>query len=358
VTDIALADIVLGIMWTGMTAYVVFGGADFGGGLWDLLAGGARAGAAQRGLIERVIGPVWEANHVWLIFVIVVLWTTFSPVFAAVFSTMYLPLTGAAVGIILRGAGFAFRKAVDDLPLQRLFGATFAASSIITPFFLGTVAGGIASGRIPLGNAQGDIVASWINPTSVLGGALAVLVCGYLAAVFLTADAAREGNGRLAEQFRTRGLIVATMAGLVAFGGIFVLRVDAPNLYEGLTGRAAPLVIVSAVAGLGAIALLVRRSFVAARVASSLAVVAVIWGWAVGQYPYMLVDVITVTDAAANEATLQAVLISLVIGSLLLVPSLVYLYVLFQRPAERGEHEDVVPQLPKETASRLGRDVR
>jgi len=347
-TDLVLADIVLGIMWTGMTAYVVFGGADFGGGFWDLLAGGAHTGATQRGLIERVIGPVWEANHVWLIFVIVVLWTAFPGVFAAVFSTMYLPLTGAAVGIILRGAAFAFRKAVDELPLQRLFGATFAASSIITPFFLGTVAGGIASGRVPLGNAQGDIIASWLNPTSLLGGVLAVLVCAYLAAVFLTADADREGSPRLAEQFRLRGLVVAAIAGLVAFGGIFVLRGDAPALYDGLTGRAAPIVTTSAVAGIAAIALLLRRRFWAARVASSLAVVAVIWGWAVGQYPDVLVGVITVREAAANEATLEAVLISLVIGSLLLVPSLLYLYVLFQRSdTSAHDRDDVTPQLPR-----------
>jgi cytochrome d ubiquinol oxidase subunit II len=345
---VTLADTVLGIMWIGMTAYVLFGGADFGGGFWDLLAGGAHRGAPQRGLIERVIGPVWEANHVWLIFVIVVMWTAFPAVFAAVFSTLYIPLAGAAVGIILRGAAFAFRKAVDELPLKRLFGATFAASSIITPFFLGTVAGGVASGRVPLGNAAGDIVSSWLNPTSLLGGVLAVLVCAYLAAVFLTADAAREGRRDLAEQFRVRGLTVAGAVGPVALGGIVVLRGDAPQLYAGLTGRAAPLVLLSAVAGIVAIMLLAARRYWPARFASSLAVVAVIWGWAVAQYPDLLVDQATVADAAAHPATLRAVLVSLIGGSILLVPSLLYLFVLFQRGTpDAVEPHDPTPQLPE-----------
>jgi cytochrome d ubiquinol oxidase subunit II len=164
--------------------------------------------------------------------------------------------------------------------------------------------------------------------------------------VFLTADATREGDGRLAERFRARGLMAATVAGVIALGGIFVLRYDAPRLYAGLTTRAAPFVAVSAIAGLTALVLLIRRVFVAARVASTLAVVAVIWGWAVAQYPYLLVGAITVDQAAANGATLSALLISLVVGSMLLVPSLLYLYVLFQRstPERQHDHEGVEPQ--------------
>src|SRR5256885_7479848 len=147
------AQATLAVMWLGLTLYALFAGADFGAGFWDLLAGDAQRGRPQRDLIDHVIGPVWEANHVWLIFVLVLLWTAFSPVFAAVMSTLYIPLTLAALGIIGRGAAFAFRKASDQLGQQRLFGATFALSSVLTPFFLGTVAGGIASGRVPLGLA-------------------------------------------------------------------------------------------------------------------------------------------------------------------------------------------------------------
>src|SRR5262245_1180865 len=217
-----LANVLLAITWIGVTAYALLGGADFGGGFWDLLSGGAVAGARRRALIEHSIGPVWEANHVWLIFVLVVLWTAFPPVFAAVASTLYIPLTLAAIGVIGRGAAFAFRKAVQELPLRRLFGGAFALSSVLTPFFLGTVAGGVASGRVPPGNAKGDVLHSWWNPTSVLGGVLAVGVCAYLAATYLTEDATRGDEPDLADQFRDRALITGVVVGVVALAGIVV----------------------------------------------------------------------------------------------------------------------------------------
>src|ERR1700719_2307948 len=164
-----LADVVLVFLWGGITAYVLLAGADFGAGFWDLLAGSANGGTARRERIAESIGPVWEANHVWLIFALVVTWTGFPTVFAAITSTLYVPLTAVAFGIILRGSAFAFRGAVTELSLQRAFGAAFAASSVVTPFFLGTVAGAIASGRVPLGTARGDVISSWVNPTSALG---------------------------------------------------------------------------------------------------------------------------------------------------------------------------------------------
>src|SRR3712207_6407439 len=144
-----LAEVVLSIMFVGLIAYGLFGGADFGAGIWDLLAGGTRRGAAQRELIERSIAPVWEANHVWLIFVLVVLWTAFSGAFAAVVTTLYIPLTLAAFGMIARGAAFAFRKSITTLGMRRFLGASFALSSLITPYFLGAVVGGVASDRVP-----------------------------------------------------------------------------------------------------------------------------------------------------------------------------------------------------------------
>jgi cytochrome d ubiquinol oxidase subunit II len=352
------ADIVLGITWVGLTAYALFAGADFGGGFWDLVAGGARRGYAQRTLIEHVIGPVWEANHVWLIFVLVVLWTCFPPVIAAIGSTLYIPLTGAGLGIILRGAGFAFRKAVEGLALKRLFGATFAFSSVLTPFFLGAIAGGVASGRVPPGNATGDIWSSWVNPTSLLGGTLAVIVCAYLAAVYLTRDAERDGQHDLAAAFRLRGLVSGAAAGLIALGGIAVLQRDAPALFAGLTGRALPLIVVSAVGGAASLLSLLRRRYALARPAAALAVTAVIWGWGAAQYPYLLGRELTIAEAAAGSVTLRAVLITLIVGSLLVTPSLAWLYVLFQRPApasavhaEPAGAEDVVPQVPWERST-------
>ncbi|MEU0946200.1 cytochrome d ubiquinol oxidase subunit II [Streptomyces canus] len=326
-----LADAALAVMWVGLTCYALFGGADFGAGVWDLLAGGAERGRARRSLIEHSIGPVWEANHVWLIFVVVMLWSAFSPVFAAVMSTLYIPLTLAALGIIARGAAFAFRKASTELWQQRLFGACFALSSLLTPFFLGTVAGGVASGRVPPGLAEGDVVTSWLNPTSLLGGVLAVVTCAHLAAVYLCADASRAGRTELAAAFTRDAVASGLAAGVVALAGIAVLHADAPELFHGLTHRALPLVITSAVAGLAGLGLLVRRRLVTARAAAALAVAAILWAWGAAQYPALLVGGTTVTAAAANSSVLSAILLVLGVGALMLVPSLWLLYATFQR---------------------------
>src|SRR5579862_7095613 len=201
-----LVNVVAAAMFAGITLYALLAGADFGAGFWDLLAGGTQRGGATRKLIEESIGPVWEANHVWLIFVLVTLWTGFPSAFAPIMSTLYVPLTIAAVGIILRGAAFAFRKASPTLGQRRLFGAAFASSSVITPYFLGTIVGGVASGRVPAGTRTGNVITSWCNPTSVLGGVMAVIVCAFLAAVYLAADADRRGFTELASAFRLRSL--------------------------------------------------------------------------------------------------------------------------------------------------------
>ena len=337
-----LAELVLGVMFVGLIAYGLFGGADFGAGIWDLLAGGTRRGARQRDLIEHSIGPVWEANHVWLIFVLVVLWTAFSGAFAAVVTTLYIPLTLAAFGMIARGAAFAFRKSITTLAMQRFLGAGFALSSLVTPYFLGAVVGGVASGRVPPGIAEGDVIRSWINPTSVLGGVMAILVCAYLAAVFLCGDARREGAEDLAGEFRVRALGTAAVTGIAGLGGLFVLRSDAPSLWDGLTGRAAPVIALSVVSGVVAVVCLALKRYAGARVASSLAVTAILVGWAVAQYPYILVPDLTIEEAATGRATLQAMLLALAVGAVILVPALVYLYVLFQR-SPTGSPRQAVP---------------
>ncbi|MCV2489882.1 cytochrome d ubiquinol oxidase subunit II [Geodermatophilus sp. YIM 151500] len=326
-----LAEVLLSCMFVGLVAYGLFAGADFGAGIWDLLAGGTRRGARQRQLIEHTIAPVWEANHVWLIFVLVVLWTAFSGAFAAIVTTLYIPLTLAAFGMIARGAAFAFRKSITTLPMRRFLGAAFALSSLVTPYFLGSVVGAVASGRVPPGIAAGDVLTSWLNPTSALGGVLAVLVCAYLAAVFLGADARREGADDLAEQFRTRALGTAAATGALGIAGLFVLRADAPLLFDGLTGRGLPLVVLSVVAGLVALVFLWRRRFLPARAASALAVTAILLGWAAAQYPYVLLPELTIEEAARGRATLVAMLVALAVGALVLVPALAYLYALFQR---------------------------
>ena len=213
------ADAAAAVLWFGVTLYAVFGGADFGAGFWTLLAGGEERGKRPRALIDWAIGPVWEANHVWLIFVLVMLWTAFSEAFGAIMSTLFIPLCLAAVGIVLRGAGFAFHRVAGSSSGRRLSEGAFAVSSVITPFFMGTVAGAIASGRVPIGNAKGDPVTSWLNPVSLIIGVLFVATGAYLAAVFLVSDARRFGDPALERYFATRALGAAAVTGVVARRG-------------------------------------------------------------------------------------------------------------------------------------------
>lgn len=326
-----MTDVIAVVLWMGVTFYALFAGADFGAGFWDLIAGGARRGERPRSLIDSAIAPVWEANHVWLIFCLVVLWTGFPSAFSSLMSTLFVPLTIAAFGIVLRGCGFAFLRVSTRLGARRTFGATFAISSLVTPFFFGAIAGGIASGRVPVGNAKGGIVASWVNPTSMLGGVLAVITCAYLAAVFLVSDARRLGAADLERYFRVRAIAAGVAAGVVAMAGIAVLDSDSPHLFDGLTHEALPLVILSALCGVGALAALVRESTRLARLLAVGAVATVVGGWGVAQYPNLLGTHLPLDAAVAPESTLIAILVVAVVAVLVLAPSLVLLYVLDQR---------------------------
>lgn len=327
-----LPDIVLGIIWLGVTAYAVFGGADFGAGIWDLVAGGPDRGRHPRALLERSIGPVWEANHVWLIFVLVYLWTAFPEAFVSIMTTLYIPMTLAGIGIVLRGSAFAFRKWALTLRGRRALGASFAGSSVLTPFFLGTVAGAVASGRIPLGNARGDPWTSWINPTSALGGTLAVVGCAYVAAVLVTRDAARSGLTDLASYFRARALAAGVLAGVVALGGIFVIRSDAPTLYAGLTTTYGVIVILTsgAVGVVSLFAIFTRRRSLS-RVTAVVATVTILWGWGIGQYPWLLPEVLTIEDGVAPDAVLVGLLVAFAAAGLIAVPALIWLLTLTDR---------------------------
>lgn len=325
-----MSDVAGTILFLGVTLYAVFGGADFGAGFWDLTAGGAARGRRPRALIDAALGAVWEANHVWLIFCLVVLWTAFPGGFAAIMDTLYVPLAIAAVGIVVRGAGFAFGKVSETLSQQRIYGVAFAVSSVITPFFLGAAAGGIASGRVPTPGG-GDAVGSWVNPTSMLGGALAVVVCAYLAAVYLVAEAGRLQAPDLESYFRRRALTAGTVAGVIAIAGIFVLRDDAPRLFHHLTGIALPLVVVSGVSGLAALVVLRRGVTRAGRYLAATAVAAVVGGWGVAQYPFLLGTHLTLAADAAPDRTLEAVTVVFLAAAVTCIPSLVYLYVLEQR---------------------------
>ncbi|GAB7007041.1 cytochrome d ubiquinol oxidase subunit II [Nocardioides sp. AN3] len=314
-----------------MAAYAVLGGADFGAGFWDLTAGGPERGEAPRDLIERSIGPVWEANHVWLIFIFVVTWTAFPSAYEAIWLTMFVPLTIAALGIVLRGAGFAFRKSVVTVRFRRIFGGGFALSSMLVPFCLGAVAGGIASGQVPSGGEAGDPVESWLNLTSIVTGLLAIAAAAYLSAVYLVWNARRDDDRSMAQYFRRRAVAAAVVTGVLSAVGLVVLHAKATHVFDGLTSRALPLLVASAVCGVLALVLLIRNATLGARVLAVLAVAGTIVSWGVAQWPYLLGDSLSVEDAAAPSGTLTALVVAVVLAAVIVVPAFVLLFVLAQR---------------------------
>jgi len=329
----------------GMAAYSVLAGADFGAGLWTLLTVGPFGGTpGQRQRVRdqarHAMGPVWEANHVWLIFVLVVCWTAYPVAFGSITSTLAAPLLIAAIGIIFRGAAYALRGVVDSSPAaENLLGI----SSVLTPFALGTAVGAVAAGRVPVGNAAGNPVTSWLSPAPVLVGALAVVFSGYLAAVFLAADSERYAEVALAAAFRRRALLAGVLSGGLALAGLLVMRGSGLNLTH---GAALALVCVSGVAGLLTLALCFGSKFGLARLTAALAVAAVVVGWAAAQAPRFLPG-LTVTQAAAGNSTLVALVIAVACGAVVLVPSLVLLFTLFLRgrldtPGSHGI-EEVAP---------------
>ena len=335
----SLVDVVAAMMFLGVVFYALFAGADFGSGVWDLLAAEGEHAPALRGQIDRSIGPVWEANHVWLIYVLVFLWTAFPTGFGPIMTTLYVPWLLVGAGIVLRGAGFAFRKFADTKARARLFGVMFAASSVITPFFLGMIVGGIASGRVPA-DGHGGLVESWTGPTSWIGGVLAVLACAFLAAVFLAADADRAGDDELAGWIGSRALVCGAITGAVALAAVIPLDADADMLADRLQGRAAPLVAVSAVAGVVSVVLLQQRRWATARWAAVVAVASIVVGWGVAQYPYLLTDQLTLDQAAGARSTLVGLLVTFAIAAVTAVPALLWLFVLVNRREWASEPEN------------------
>lgn len=330
------------LILAGLVAYVVLGGADFGAGFWHMVLRGE-----ERAHTYRAMGPVWEANHVWLVFVLVVAWTAYPEAFGSIASTLAIPLFIAAVGIILRGTAYALRGHASGATEERLVGVVFGVSSLLTPFTLGTAIGGIASERVPVGNAAGDPWSSWTGPTSLLIGGLAVATSVHLAAVWLAADGARQGRAELVRGFRARALATGVLAGAVALGGLFVLREDARGIFDGLTvGAGLAAALASAAAGAATLALVARGRLEPARYAAAVAVAAIVAGWALAQEPEILPG-LTVEEAAAGDETLVALLVSTAAGALVLVPSLALLFGLLLRgrfdapPQELGSLERV-----------------
>jgi len=310
----------------GLALYAVLAGADFGAGFWQLLAGPGERGAPIRDHAHEAMAPVWEANHVWLIFVLTVTWTAYPGAFGAIASTLCVPLFVAGLGIVMRGATYALRAGAASVREQDRFDLVFALSSVLTPFALGTVVGAVAARRVPVGNAAGDVLSSWTGATPVMIGVLAVANSAYLAAVFLAADAHRAGLRELEEDLRRRALLTGMVAGAVALAGLIVVHDDAHFLYARLLhGAALAAVILSALGGVATLALVAARRYELARYSAALAVAAVIAGWALAQQPVLLKG-LTVRQAAAPHDTLVLVVVAVLAGALILFPSLALLF--------------------------------
>jgi cytochrome d ubiquinol oxidase subunit II len=337
-----LADLPLLFILVGLAAYAVLAGADFGAGIWVLFSRAADKGLRDHA--RHAMGPVWEANHVWLIFVIVVCWTAYPVAFGSIGSTLCVPLFIAAIGIILRGTAYALRASAETPREENVLDRVLGLSSILTPFALGAAAGGIASGRVPVGNAAGDLVTSWLNPTSIAIGVLSVATGAYLAAVYLAADAQRLREADLVRAFRTRALAAGVVTGALALGALLVVRSDAPRIWDGLTSGWGILALVaSAAGGFATVALVWRERFEPARAAATIAVVAIIAGWAIAQSPDLLPG-LTVHEAASGHATLVALVIAVAFGAVVLLPSLGYLFTLVLRGRlDPGETERAAP---------------
>jgi cytochrome d ubiquinol oxidase subunit II len=328
-----LPDAIVCAIVAGLTLYAVLGGADFGVGVWELNPT-LRSSERERGFMHRAISPVWEANHVWLVFVLIGLFSAFPPAFAALSRALMIPLLLAVVGIMLRGAGFVFHNSVAGMAQQRaVWAGVFALASTVAPFFLGAAAGAVASGELAVtarGGYAGDYLSGWLSPLSIFSAFFSVGICAYLAAVYLTREASREGDPVLANSWRRRALATGAGMGVLAMAGLAVTASSAPLLWKGLSGRALPFVGMYVLAGSFSLWALWRRHFTAAVFGASATVAAVIWGWGAAQYPALIPPAITIETARGPDAVLEAVLWGIVAGSLIVVPSLVCLFYLFK----------------------------
>jgi cytochrome bd ubiquinol oxidase subunit II len=321
-----LYELPLAFALIGLALYAVLGGADFGAGFWELAAGSGEHGDEIRDQAHEAMAPVWEANHVWLIFVLTVVWTAYPTAFGSIASTLSIPLFVAGIGIVLRGGSYAIRTGAVTVKTQRRLDAIFGVSSILTPLALGTVVGAIASERVHVGNPGGSLITSWLNPTSIAIGVLAVVSDAYVAAVFLTGDAERRGRTELAERLRLRALLAGLVAGAVAVAGLVVLYDDANRIFTRLVhGPGTPGLVVSIASGIATLVLVRARRYEPARYTAALAVAATIIAWGFAQNPVFLSD-LTVQQAAAGREALIAVSVAVVAGAVLLFPALALLF--------------------------------
>ncbi len=328
-----IAFVALSVLWFGLIAYAVLGGADFGAGIWDLFAVGPLA-ERQRKLINHALGPVWEANHVWLIFLIVGLFNVFPPAFAALSIALFIPLTIVLVGIVLRGAAFIFRTYAlsNTSPSTWLWSRIFSTTSLLTPFFLGASAAAVASGRLraPQGNAQADLGPAWTSPFALTIGAMAVSLCATLAAVYLIVEARNENDNNLAESYRLKAMIAGAVTAVFGALGLFLSQTEAPLLWQGMLAHAIPIVIATMIIGLATAVALFVRYYRVARVLIILEAAFLLGSWGLSQYPYIIPPDMTIDNAANDPTVIVTLLIATAIGMALLLPALYYLFSVFK----------------------------
>jgi len=333
---IGLPEIVAGIALIALNAYALLGGADFGGGVWDLLASGPRR-EEQRTLIADSIAPIWEANHVWLIVVVVMLFTAFPQAFGILSIVLHIPLTIMLVGIVARGSAFMFRSyGSRTVNVRDRWGAAFAIASVVTPFVLGMVIGAISSGAVARASAAitsptsfVDVyVRPWTTPFAIAVGGFALSIFAFLAAVYATVAAQ---NDALRADFRARALWSALMVFVFAGLALLTAYVEAPRVVSGIMGSpwATALHLCTAAAAIIAIVSLWRRRFGLARIAAAAQATFILWGWALSQYPYLVPESLTIRDSAAPVVTLRLLLVGLAGGAVVLLPSLRYLHKTF-----------------------------
>jgi cytochrome bd ubiquinol oxidase subunit II len=320
-----------GVLLVSLTFYALMGGADYGGGVWDLLAWGPRA-SRQRELIAEAIGPIWEANHVWLILVIVVLFTGFPLAFATVSTALHIPLSLLLIGIVLRGSAFTFRsydRREDNV--QRHWGRIFAIASLITPFLLGVTLGAIASGkiRIKFGTFSEGFIRPWLGSFPFAVGGFALALFAFIAAVYLTLETEDEA---LREDFRVRALAAAAVVGALALIVFLLSERGAPLIRAKLASSwwTWPLQIATGVMAVGAISALWTRRYRLARLCAAAQITLILWGWGMAQFPYLVEPDITIYNAAAPPITQRVLLVALAVGALLLFPSFYYLFRVFK----------------------------
>jgi cytochrome d ubiquinol oxidase subunit II len=318
-----------------LTLYLLFGGADFGAGIWTLFAM-SRQGQSQRALIDQAIGPIWEANHVWLIIAVVILFTAFPPAFAVISTRLHIPLTLMLIGIVLRGTAFAIRTHDISSRPDGFTGAPpiwhriFAWSSLLTPTMLGVVLGAIASGRAagPTDTMRETFVDPWLGPFPIAIGLLTTALVAYLASVYLIVESRDPSLSRV---FRFRAIASGVLVLVLAAIALFLTREGAPEIHQGLArtalGRAT--VVTTALIHLAALWALITQRDLLARFLAGSGAVAILWGWALSQYPYLVEPSVTIYDAAPS-GTLDILLASLLLGSVVLLPFLFYLYNLFK----------------------------